>query len=409
MSLPNLSVLEAKCKKLGLDYLPKDGKKLGKQHCVDALRAHFLPPEGLPYPEITPMLCFAEWNLKPEELTKCHRSPSWAAQVKLNGFRLVMHFVKGVGIFAHTRTISVKTFRYEEMSDKFLIKGYVPEFDASFDLEAMIEKPVDTSKFTTAKGDKGSVTKTSLHSAVAVAHLNAEGAIALQKEQDAPFIFHVFDVMGLDGQNLIAASLKNRERFRATLAERIKAIPELAPYFVFPELIYADRVAFRDKILADGGEGVIWKNLDSPYIASSSRPRTGWVKCKKRVDFDAFVTGFKRGEPGTAWENMVGALEFSVLTETGEEHVLGYPTNLSFENRTKITKYDPATDTVFLHPSMFGRVAQISGQDISARELRLSHCTLDRWRHKPGSPDHKSKEECTVNMQELRDAAEWVG
>lgn len=49
---------------------------------------------------------------------------------------------------------------------------------------------------------------------------------------------------------------------------------------------------------------------------------------KRRQEYDAFVTGFKRGEKGTAWENLVGALEFSVHTKTGETHVIGYATNL---------------------------------------------------------------------------------
>ena len=46
MSL-NLADLREKCESLDLDYLPKDGKKLGKMHCIEALRAYHLPKEGL--------------------------------------------------------------------------------------------------------------------------------------------------------------------------------------------------------------------------------------------------------------------------------------------------------------------------------------------------------------------------
>lgn len=403
MSLPNLAVLEAKCFKLGLTVTPA-GKKLGKDDCVRVLKAHFMPPEGLPYEEITPMLCFAEWNLKPAELDQCHRSPKWAAQVKLNGFRLVLHFVRGVGVFAHTRTISVKTFRYEEVTKKLLIAGYVPEFSASIDCEAIIDKPVDTSPYTA--GGKGTITKTSLHSAVAVAHLNDEGAIKLQREQDAPFIFHVFDIMKDGGQDLRSLPLKQREVHRATLAKMIAEIPELTNFFRFPELVYQNRVAFAEKVKKDGGEGVIWKNLESPYIDSSSRPRTGWVKHKKRIEFDAFVSGFKPGEPGTGWEKLVGALEFSVRTTDGKTHVIGYASNLAFETRKKITVTNE-DGSPRLHSAVYNRVAEISGQDISARELRLSHCTLDRWRPKEG-PDAKGADQCVVDMEDLKQAAEWV-
>lgn len=410
MGLPNLSVLVKKCETLGLDYLPKDGKKLGKDHCVQALRAHYLPPEGLPYEEITPMLCFAEWNLKPAEIDACYRSPKWAAQTKFNGFRLVLHLVKGVGLYAHTRTISEKTFRYEDTTSKLLIKDWIPTFDATIDIEAIIDKPVDTNPYT--KGKKGTITKSSLHSAVAVAHLNAEGAIALQRDQDAPFVFHAFDVMRLNGQDLRRRPLRERELFRlGELRSAVLASP-IGQYFRFPELVYEDRKAFAEKVKAEGGEGVIWKNLDSPYIDSSSRPRTGWVKHKKRIEFDAFVSGFKPGEKGSGYENLVGALEWSVHLKEGGTHVLGFTSNMTLAHREKMTVTVNGEPT--LHKSIYGRVGEISGQDVSAREFRLSHCTHDRWRHhpakgdQPAGPDHKTADQCVVSMQDLREAAEWV-
>lgn len=401
--LPNLAVLEKKCAALNLDYKPKDGKKLGKQHCVDALAAHFMPAGGLPYTPVTPMLCFAEWNLKAEELKKCHTSPSWAAQVKLNGFRLMLHFVKGVGVFAHTRTISVKTFRYEEVTDALLIKDYVPDFTVSLDCEAIINKPVDTTPYTTGK--KGTVTKTSLHSAVAVAHLNNEGARKLQIEQDAPFIFHCFDVVNFSGQDITGMRLRDREVRRAAVAKKFASIPELAKFFEFPELVYEDRVAFADRIKKAGGEGVIWKNLESPYIASSSRPRTGWVKHKKRIEFDAFVSGFQLGDKDAGYADLVGSLEFSVNLKEGGTHMIGRPTNMPLEFRKAITVVVDGKPT--LDPQWLNRVAEISGQDVSAREFRLSHCTLDRWRWQDG-PDHKEAHECVVSREDLEQAAEWV-
>lgn len=401
--LPNLAVLEKKCKDLGLTVKPA-GKKLGKEDCVRVLREHHMPEGGLPYEEITPMLCFAEWNLKESEQKDIWNGRNWGAQVKLNGFRLVMHFVKGVGVFAHSRTVSVKTWRYEELTSKLLIANFVPDFSASVDCEAIIEKPIDTGPYTA--GGKGTVTKSSLHSAVAVAHLNDEGAIRLQKEQDAPFFFHIFDVMKIDGQDLRKLPLREREKFRTRFAEKIRST-EVGKFFVFPELVLEGRKEFAEKIKAAGGEGVILKNLSSPYIDSSSRPRTGWVKHKKRIEYDAFVSGFIRGEAGTGWEKMVGALEFSVHTDKGT-HVLGYASNISLETRQKISQYDSGTDTVKLLPAMYGKVAEISGQDISARSFRLSHCTIDRWRPKQG-PDAKRAEDCRVKMEDLMDAAEWVG
>ena len=62
-------------------------------------------------------------------------------------------------------------------------------------------------------------------------------------------------------------------------------------------------------------------------------------------------------------------------------------------------------DTVTKDPTLYGRVAEISGQDISARELRLSHCTLERWRE---GADLKIEAECVTSLADLKTAAEWA-
>lgn len=402
--LPNLAVLQSKCEALSLDFMPTDGKKLGKKHCVDALRTHFLPEGGLPYEEVTPMICFAEWNLKEEELGLVWRSSNWGAQRKLNGCRLILHFVKGVGIFAHSRTVSVKTFRFEELTSKLLIRNFKPSFSATVDCEVLIEKPVDTSPYT----PNGEVTKTSLHSTTAALHLSDENSLKLQEEQDAPLQFHVFDVMLWEGMDIKKKPLKEREKFRTEFERLVKSEDALERDFHFPEIRILEKKAFMKEVIKDGGEGLILKNMKSPYVDSSSRRRDAWVKAKRRQEYDAFVTGFKRGEAGKGYENLVGALEFSVNLEGGGTHVLGFGSNLTLETRKKISIYDAETDKVSLNPAVYWKVAEISGQDISARELRLSHCTIDRWRPKQG-PDAKSKDQCTLAMSALTAASAWVG
>lgn len=277
MSLPNLDELLAKCAELNLPVTPK-GSKVGKQDAVDVLRTHFMPPEGLPYEEITPMLCFAEWNLKESEYEKVWKSDEWAAQRKLNGCRLMLHFVKGVGIFAHSRTVSVKTFRYQELTGQLLISDHKPDFSASIDCEVMIEKPIDTTNYTAG----GGVTKSSLASTVAVLHLAPEQALAIQRDQDAPLHFHCFDVPMFEGRDLRRQSLKVRETFRSKV-QSLLAPTNIGAVFVFPELVIADKMAFYKKILAEGGEGVILKKLSSYYIDSSSRRRDAWVKAKREL------------------------------------------------------------------------------------------------------------------------------
>lgn len=404
MSLPNLSELKKKCQKLNLP-VTQSGKREAKSDYVKVLRDHFMKidyPMGLPYEELTPMLCFASWNLTPEELEGIWRNAEWIAQSKENGCRCVLYFIPGVGVFATSRTISVKSFRLQELTGKLLFSSfdYAPCI-ITLDCEVIVEKPIDTRPYTA----KGQVTKSSLHSTTALLSLEDNASKRCQREQDAPLRFKVLDITKWGGSDLRRQPLSKR---LACIEEFFKWVrgTDLANTFIQLAYTNVQKKEYLQSIWDNGGEGVVLKNMRSTYEDSTSRGRAAWVKVKKRKDYDSFVTGFKRGEPDGEFRNMVGALEFSVFLSNGKKHVLGYPINMTLEERQRISIYDPATDTVSMIPEYYNRVAEISGQDISARELRLSHCTLDRWRDQEG--DIKLPEQCVVEMEDLLAASEWV-
>lgn len=395
-----LAELEMKCKKLGLGVMPS-GKRPAKKDYVSALRAHFLPPQGLPYTELEPALCFAEWNLKDDERKKVWESPSWVAQRKYNGCRAIVHFVKGVGVFSHSRTVSVKTFRFQELSRQFLFRDYIPNFSATLDCEVLVDKSIDTREYTA----KGEITQSSLASSVSLLHLEADNSIKLQLDQDAALQLFVFDILMDKGQDL--RQKRYSERLKILEAFEANIQPEVALQdFQFPK-VHQDKKAFFKQVMSEEGEGVILKNLNAPYVDSSSRRRDVWIKVKKRIEMDAFVTGFNRGKEESAWHNLVGDLEFSINTDSGQ-HIVAYCTNMPLATRRKISSYDAENDIVSLNPKVIGRVAEVSGQDISARSLRLTHSTIERWRKSDG-PDGKSPDECFIEMEFLRKSAAWVG
>lgn len=105
--------------------------------------------------------------------------------------------------------------------------------------------------------------------------------------QLVPLTAFFFDILHLDGEDLI--DLTTRERIE--IGGRI-----LPPEITVPRLVEADpdaASAFLEDALARGHEGVMVKDLDSPYQAG--RRGTGWIKVKPRHTLDLVVLAAEWG------------------------------------------------------------------------------------------------------------------
>ena len=410
MGIPNLTELaeiyaddyNALCAEGNEDNIP-DTSNWGKKEFLVKLRELHMPREGLPYTELNPMLCFQGYKLEKERIQEMFDDPDWVAQRKLNGVRAVAHFVKGVGIFIHTRTVSVKSWRFVDSTSKFLFRDYIPDFTAVMDGEVICDKVVDTR----VGKNKGTLTKSSLHSVTALMHMDANASLDIQQMQDAPLIFKAFDLyQPLEPEATQETRLEN---LTYIFNEHIDTCPDICRYFDRLVSRYTAKKDFYHKVLDEGGEGIILKHKDSTYDISGGRRRDGWVKIKRALDFDAYVSGFKRGAKGKEWENMVGALEFSIMVD-GQPQIIAYISGFSDELRESISTYDEGNDIVCMHPHMIGNMAAITGQDISSREMNLSHAKIDRWRDIPNTADYKRADQCTsITTKQLKEASKWVG
>src|SRR5882762_6297763 len=142
--------------------------------------------------DLSLMLCFDYRQLRSEEQDRLWRDDnSWAVQEKFNGVRILLSFVKGQGVFARTR-------KGHQVQDRLLFESCVPDFDACVDTEAIVFKPIDTREYT----DKGTITRSSLHSTTALLMMEPNTAKLLQQDQDAAIKFQVFDITQWHGQDL---------------------------------------------------------------------------------------------------------------------------------------------------------------------------------------------------------------
>jgi hypothetical protein len=372
----SLSQLKAKCQQLGLT-VRRLGNRDAKEDCTSVLRAHFLFqdfPNGCPYDEFQPMLAYPYWQLRLHEREAIWKDNNyWVAQEKFNGCRIIIHFTKGIGTFAHSRALSVKTYRRQPLEDHLLFGDYVPDFTAVIDAEAIVEKPIDTRPYTA----RGEVTKSSLQSTSAILQLEAGAAKRLQTEQNAPLTIKVFDITNWDGKDLKYKKLCERLSYIPDFQAAISKTP-LERWFQFPPITFHYKAAYFDKITTNGGEGIVLKHLNSTYEASTSRKRNSWVKVKRSQEFDAYVSGFEPGRPNTRWEDKVACLHFSITTEAGP-HLIAKVSNLPWEIRKAVSIRDPETRKVTLREDTYGKVAHLTGYEIAARSHRLSHPKIVRW------------------------------
>ena len=124
-----------------------------------------------------------------------------------------------------------------------------------------------------------------------VVAVDAKGRASFQKLQqamksgDAGFVFHIFDLVYIDGVNLTRTPLLERKKLLATLFESVSGKSPLR---------YSDHVAgngpqFFKQACQYGIEGIVSKLADSFYESTRTR---SWlkVKCIKRQEF--VIAGF---------------------------------------------------------------------------------------------------------------------
>jgi hypothetical protein len=390
-----LKELQDQCIKLGLP-LQQSGRRKSKQDCLKVLREFYLkrdfPTNGqLPYQEVSPMLCFDFWKLRPlEQLSIWKDGNLWLIQPKVNGCRAICHFVKGLGVYVQSRNLSSETFRRSDLTQHLLFYEMVPDFSACIDTEVICESMVDTRPYTS----KGVITRETLSATTALLQLTPIEARKLQFEQGAPLKFKCFDLLSWQGNDLRKKKLAERLPYLSDFMEAIKGTD--AGRF-FEPLIHQlhSKKLFFERLLEQKFEGAVLKHLDSTYQDNSSRNRKGWIKIKRSVQLTGTVSGFEAGKPSGRWANKVACLCFAINTTEGP-HLLAKVTSIPRKLRNSATVKKPGSAGIMLHPDLYGRTALLKGSELTAKSLRLSHPQVLKW-NPPGT-----KDEMIYSMDSIR-------
>jgi len=179
----------------------------------------------------------------------------WLHELKFDGYRMLCHLKPG-GVRFWSRNKKDWTHKFPHLGKA------IKEFPASV---AILDGEV------VAVDSKGRASFQKLQQAM--------------KTGDAGFIFHVFDLIYVDGFNLTRTPLHLRKSLLESLFESVPAKSPLR----YSDHVVGDGAKFFKQACRYGIEGIVSKLADSAY--ESTRTRT-WVKvkCIKRQEF--VIAGF---------------------------------------------------------------------------------------------------------------------
>ena len=222
---------------------------------------------------------------------KMWNSPNYVAECKLDGFRVLTHVESGQNRLT-TRRKSVKNGQFVEKSDNF------PQIrDLFFDnrISEELEGCVFDGEIIWGKNSMDITT---------ISGCLPDKAVSRQLESGFAD-YYVFDILYDKGRDIRHLPYETRRNILSDYLESIVA-PKNHLYIV--PAVYNDKKQFYDEIISEGGEGIILKDIGSPYASD-------WVKVKRKATWDVIITNFK--EPKEITKKVSGEESVSKFFEKG--------------------------------------------------------------------------------------------
>lgn len=442
--MAQLDLLRKKCEKLGIEpekTRNRVNKETGERYkestvdsCIVALQKYYIEKyrsEGTLNPfverilEFKPMLAAQMKTLKEEEIPILwEKNNNWIATEKIDGNRMRYCYNENYGVEYFSRNLSegqdgdYLPLRY---SSKLTIpRPDIEELKAldihDFIIDAELVPYFDTIReFPNKKKINGvwtevmevPVADTQLNFTTSV--LGALEDLSHRMQETNPMKLMAFDIISLNGEDLTQKSLKERLLLLGKIVTRVRNAG-VGDKLQLVKGTVNDKTKFYQDIVSKGGEGCVLKDLTKEYFPG--KRDKSWIKAKRSVSgsileekagdtIDAFIIGYKRGNEGTSFENYVGAIDFGLylLDEEGNYFTddIGMPlihhiatiSGLTLEEREQMTEIGP-DGKPRLKKSWYNKVAEIDGQDVSSKNLRLSHALIKRWRM------DKNADECSI-------------
>lgn len=178
-------------------------------------------------------------------------------------------------------------------------------------------------------------------------------AISRQESEDWLY-YMVFDVLRSPGGEWM---FDKPWRVRRELLEQIVfKLNKICPYFEIVPVVHSRKQQYLDKVLANGGEGVVLKHVSGLYHVGK-RPMWNWVKVKVELEDDVIIMGYEppakeyTGKEFSTWPywedgvpvskhyhmGWIGAITFGKYNTAGELVRLGTCSGLTEQERAEFS------------------------------------------------------------------------
>jgi ATP-dependent DNA ligase len=287
--------------------------------------------------------------------------PNYLGEPKFDGSHYLLKFLGKAGLRLHSRKLSVKDNRpvdktlnvphiMEEVRTKLL---GTQEKEFALDGEILCQEE-GSNLVTSVMGSKPEKAK-------------------LLQEQNGYVRFMVFDLPWFEGHPMFDVPFHER---RAVLEAWFKDNGPFRYLFLTPQVM-KNKKAFRDKVWAEGKEGIMLKRLDGLY-EPGNKPKDNWIKIKAKKTDEFVVMDFIPGEG--KYDGLIGAIVFGQYDPKGQLVKVSQASGMTDEERKKISK-NPRGHV--------GRVVEIEFQE-RTKDGSLRHPRFLRWR------EDKNAKECVL-------------
>lgn len=344
-------------------------------------------------------LAFRYDNLKAEEQEAVLADGNaWVAEEKFDGCRMVLIYHPDEGFSAFGRNRSVITLLPLEYTDKLLMPldgelKTLREFAGRWREEFVLDCELITDGF--VELNNGNFTGKGLNAVTAMLQLSAPESHLAQRTT-APMELVAFDFLPIERERIYT------DIFFKDRLELMKGLPNLDRSVRMPQQWERGKKAYFESLVVDGEEGVVLKNLNYFYVPAIGgfRDKNSTIKLKRAMsmasskDIDTFVIGYTNGDE---WDKvgLISGLKLGVHLIDGDKeevHWLATVSGMPLQMRMKLSEIRDGRPA--LKQEFMGKVLTVDGQDISARNQRISHAKADWVR---GFRSDKLQSDCVMH------------